>query len=61
MKDFKNLKILQEDISPIVEIYKISNKFPQEELYGKSSGSTKNDYRVTEKLKKLNINCYYNL
>ena len=37
MKDFKNLKVWQKGIKLVVEIYKTSKKFPQEELYGLTS------------------------
>ena len=37
MKDFKNLKVWQKGIKMVVEIYKSTKKFPQEELYGLTS------------------------
>lgn len=37
MKDFKNLKVWQKGIKLVVDIYKTSKKFPQEELYGLTS------------------------
>ncbi len=37
MKDFKNLKIWQKGINLVVDIYKTSQNFPSEELYGLTS------------------------
>lgn len=37
MKDFKNLKIWQKGINLVVDIYKTSQNFPYEELYGLTS------------------------
>ncbi|WP_372935819.1 four helix bundle protein [Mariniphaga sediminis] len=37
MKDFKNLKIWQKGIKLVVDIYKTSQIFPKEELYGLAS------------------------
>ncbi len=37
MKDFKSLKIWQKGINLVVDIYKISKEFPQEESYGLTS------------------------
>jgi len=37
MKDFKNLKIWQKGIDLVVDIYKTSQNFPTEELYGLTS------------------------
>ena len=37
MKDFKNLKIWQKGISLVVEIYKTTKNFPNEEIYGLTS------------------------
>jgi four helix bundle protein len=37
MKDFKNLKVWQKGIKLVVDIYKTSKLFPQEELYGLTS------------------------
>jgi four helix bundle protein len=37
MKDFKSLKIWQKGIKLVVEIYKLTKEFPQEELYGLTS------------------------
>ncbi len=37
MKDFKSLKIWQKGIKLVVNIYKVSKEFPQEELYGLTS------------------------
>jgi len=37
MKDFKNLKIWQKGINLVVDVYKTSQKFPKEELYGLTS------------------------
>ena len=37
MKDFKNLKVWQKGIKMVVEIYKLTKNFPQEELYGLTS------------------------
>jgi four helix bundle protein len=37
MKDFKNLKVWQKGIKLVVDVYKTSKKFPQEELYGLTS------------------------
>lgn len=34
MKDFKHLKIWQKGINLVVDIYKTSQNFPSEELYG---------------------------
>ncbi|WP_372650362.1 four helix bundle protein [Draconibacterium sp.] len=34
MKDFKNLKVWQKGIKLVVDTYKTSKLFPQEELYG---------------------------
>lgn len=34
MKDFKNLKIWQNGIEVVVDIYKKTEDFPQEEIYG---------------------------
>ncbi|MCE4565766.1 four helix bundle protein [Maribellus sp. CM-23] len=37
MKDFKHLKIWQKGINLVVDIYKTSQNFPSEELYGLTS------------------------
>lgn len=37
MKDFKSLKIWQKGIKLVVDIYKTSQVFPKEELYGLTS------------------------
>jgi len=37
MKDFKSLKIWHKGINLVVDIYKTSKEFPQEELYGLTS------------------------
>lgn len=37
MKDFKSLKIWQKGIKLVVDIYKSTKEFPQEELYGLTS------------------------
>ncbi len=37
MKDFKNLKVWQKGINLVVNIYKVSEKFPKEEIYGLTS------------------------
>lgn len=37
MKDFKSLKVWQKGIKLVVEVYKSTKKFPQEELYGLTS------------------------
>ena len=37
MKDFKSLKVWQKGINLVVEIYKSTKNFPQEELYGLTS------------------------
>ena len=37
MKDFKSLKIWQKGIKLVVDIYKLTKVFPQEELYGLTS------------------------
>jgi len=37
MKDFKSLKVWQKGIKLVVDIYKSSKDFPQEELYGLTS------------------------
>lgn len=37
MKDFKNLKIWQKGTNLVVDIYKTSQQFPAEELYGLTS------------------------
>lgn len=34
MKDFKNLKVWQKGIKLVVDVYKTSQEFPQEEIYG---------------------------
>lgn len=37
MKDFKNLKVWQQEIKVVIDIYKVSTNFPHEELYGLTS------------------------
>jgi len=37
MKDFKNLKVWQKGINLVVNIYKVSENFPKEEIYGLTS------------------------
>ncbi|WP_321376081.1 four helix bundle protein [uncultured Draconibacterium sp.] len=37
MKDFKNLKVWQKGMKLVVDIYKSTKLFPQEELYGLTS------------------------
>lgn len=37
MKDFKSLKVWQKGIKLVIEIYKSTKHFPQEELYGLTS------------------------
>ena len=37
MKDFKNLKIWQNGINLVVDVYQASKNFPPEELYGLTS------------------------
>ena len=37
MKNFKKLKVWQKGIELVVDIYKKSNKFPKEEVYGLTS------------------------
>lgn len=37
MKDFKSLKLWQKGINLVVDIYKTTKEFPQEEMYGLTS------------------------
>lgn len=37
MKDFKNLKVWQKGLSLVINIYKLTKEFPNEELYGITS------------------------
>ena len=37
MKNFKNLKVWQKGIELVVKVYRYSQKFPQEEIYGLTS------------------------